>query len=465
MKRNTAIENLARRTLALLALTIVLAPALASPQTTHATLDASFGTGGRVITNIEGNFDFARGVVVQPGGKIIAAGVALGDRGSDFGLTRYNSDGSLDASFGANGIVTTDFGGSFEGAWSVAIRADGKIVAAGLTSISGVTKFALARYNIDGRLDASFGTGGRVTTGFPGASVANGFCVALQPDGKVVVAGWTNFDGGADFALARYDSAGTLDASFGTGGRVITAFADSQGLAGVFSIALQPDGKIVAAGGAKLDGKYDFTLARYNSNGTLDAGFGTGGRVVTDFGGSDDGAEAVALQQDGKIVAAGFARGVDFALARYNGDGTLDTSFGTGGRVITDFAGFSDTAYAVAVQPDGKIVASGSAGIINTGFDFALARYNRDGTLDASFGKVTTDFAAGTDQAFAVAVQADGKIVAAGQSDGRRALARYEARSAPTIAVTLTTPTGHDARRRRDDVRLFTEFVKTRRIS
>jgi uncharacterized delta-60 repeat protein len=135
--------------LAPLALTMALVPTLVSAQTPRATLDATFGTGGREITNIEGNFDMARGVVVQPDGRIVAAGVALGDRGSDFGLARYDSDGTL---------------------------------------------------------DASFGTGGRVTTPFPGATVANAFSVALQPDGKVVVAGWTNLDGGADFALARYTS-------------------------------------------------------------------------------------------------------------------------------------------------------------------------------------------------------------------------------------------------------------------
>src|SRR5262245_22644828 len=296
-----------RHRIALIALAIAFAPALVAGQTA-ATLDASFGTGGRVTTTIAGNADFVRGVVVQPDGKIVAAGTALGDFGSDFAVTRYNSDGTLDTSFGIRGIVTTDFGGNFEGAWSVALQTDGKIVAAGLTVTNRITSFALARYTSDGTLDASFGTGGRVTTGFPDVS-ATGFSVALQPDEKIVVAGWASINGGADFALARYDSTGTLDASFGTGGRVVTDFPDSQGLslAAVFSVAVQPDGRIVAAGDGRLDGKYDFTLARYDSNGTLDASFGTGGRVITDFGGSDDGAEAMALQSDGKIVAAGFA--------------------------------------------------------------------------------------------------------------------------------------------------------------
>src|SRR5262245_11633410 len=180
-------ENRTRHRIALLALAVVLAPALTYGQTPGA-LDAGFGTGGRVTTTIGGNSDFARGVVVQPDGKILAAGVALGDLGSDFELVRYNRDGTLDNSFGMNVNASTDFGGAFVGAWSVALQTDGKIVAAGLTVNSGVTQFALARYNTDGSLDASFGTGGRVTTGFPGVS-ATGFSVALQPDAKIVVAG------------------------------------------------------------------------------------------------------------------------------------------------------------------------------------------------------------------------------------------------------------------------------------
>ena len=149
--------------------------------------------------------------------------------------------------------------------------------------------------------------------------------------------------------------------------------------------------------------------------GDLDPTFGSGGKVTTDVGGSD-GAQAVAIQGDGKVVAAGLGNFAgpgtgDFALARYNPDGSLDTSFGSGGKVTTDFGGF-DAASAVAIQPDGKIIAAGRSG----SGDFALARYNPDGSLDSSFGsggKVTTDFG-GFDSAFGVALQADGKIVAAG---------------------------------------------------
>jgi len=424
-------QNVVRQRLALLALAMVLAPALTYGQTS-VQLDTSFGTGGKVITDFGGYNDFAHGVVVQPDGKIVAAGMTTSNQGTEFALARYNSDGTLDRIFGSGGTVTTNFFGATDVAFAVALQTDGKIVAAGVTH-DGLNTIALARYNSDGTLDAGFGTGGKVTDNFAGVG-AVAFAVAAQPDGKVVVAGWANIAGGADFALVRYNSNGTLDASFGTSGKVTTKFPDSQGssLASVFSVAVQPDGKIVAAGDARINGGYDFVLARYNSNGTLDASFGTGGRVITDFAGSDDGAEAVALQPDGKIVAAGFARSVDFGLARYNSNGTLDASFGTGGRVTTDFAGLNDAAYGVAVQEDGKIVAAGYAGtsLAFGHLDFGLARYNGDGTLDASFGKVTTDFGGYQDQGFAVAVQPDGKIVVAG--DGGTlladtfALARYD---------------------------------------
>jgi uncharacterized delta-60 repeat protein len=298
--------------------------------------------------------------------------------------------------------------------------------------------FALARFNANGTLDASFGTGGIVTTGF-GVS-AEATSAAVQADGKIVAAGFANLDGAHDFALVRYNSNGTLDASFGTGGKVTTAFL-SQGFseAQANSVAVQPDGRIVAAGNAMVGGAFDFALARYNSNGTLDASFGTGGRVTTDFAGANDQAESVAVQPDGRIIAAGAAglfinRGFDFALARYNSNGTLDTSFGTSGKVTTDFAGANDVPSepsAIALQGDGKIVVVGQTFV--GGFsDFALVCFNSNGTLDASFGtggKVTTNFASADDVPFSVAVQPDGNIVVAGGAtiNGRAdfALARY----------------------------------------
>ncbi len=324
-------------------------------------LDAGFGTGGKVTTEFSGAGwnDQARAVALQDDSKIVLAGVS----NWNFALARYNSDGSLDTGFGTGGEVTTDFGGSDDG-FAVAVQADGKIVAAGTSD----SDFALARYNSDGSLDAGFGTGGEVTTDF-GAN-DGGYTVALQADGKIVVAGTTNNNGSNfDFALARYNSDGSLDTGFGTGGEATTDFG--RGEEG-YAVALQTDGKIVVAGSTYSDTGYsDFALARYNSNGSLDTGFGASGKVTTAFGYNNWG-RAVALDAGGKIVVAGSAdngSNSNFALARYNSNGSLDTGFAIGGKVTTDF-GANDEGRTVALQADGKIVVAGFSGS-----DFALARY------------------------------------------------------------------------------------------
>jgi uncharacterized delta-60 repeat protein len=379
-------------------------------------LDPTFGTGGQVTTDF-GGFDSAQAVALQSDGKIVAAGSS----GGDFALGRYNADGSLDSGFGSGGKVTTDFGG-FDAVSGVVVQPDGRIVAAGR---SGGGDFALARYNANGGLDPTFGGTGKVTTDFGGFDAA--FGVALQANGKIVAAGQGGPGGG--FALARYNADGSLDTSFGSGGEVTTHF--TAGVEVAIAVAIQVDGKIVVTGQTFAGGFQQFALARYNADGSLDATFASGGILTTDFGLGSGFGGALVIQPNGKIVAAGRA-GSDFVVARYNTDGSPDASFGSGGKVTTDFGGvIFDAAFGVALQSNGKIVAAG--GEFN-GFpssaDFALARYNPDGSLDASFGsggEVTTDFG-GFDVASAVALQPDGKIVAAGTggSGSDFALARYE---------------------------------------
>jgi uncharacterized delta-60 repeat protein len=375
-------------------------------------LDPSFGIGGEVTTDF-GGFDVAQAVAVQSDGKI----VAVGSSGGDFALARYNADGSLDSGFGSGGKVTTDFGG-FDAGSATVIQPDGRIVAAGRT---GGGDFALARYNANGSLDPTFGIGGKVTTDFGGFDGALG--VALQADGRIVAAG----GGGpaSDFVVARYNGDGTLDSSFGSGGIVTTDLGPFEAAT---AVVVQIDGKIVATGSTSSG---NFALVRYTANGSLDGSFGSGGIVTTNFGFSSAFGGALVIQSDGKIVAAGRA-GTDFLVVRYNANGSVDTSFGSGGVVTTDFGGvIFDAAFGVALQSNGKIVAAGSLfNSFGSSADFALARYNPNGSLDASFGsggKVTTDFG-GFDVAFGVALQADGKIVAAGQGGPGSdfALARYE---------------------------------------
>jgi uncharacterized delta-60 repeat protein len=383
-------------------------------------LDPSFGTSGIVATDFAGTGASAAALAVQPDGKLVLAGAAGFNSSPTFALARYNTNGTLDASFGTGGKVTTDVGGRFESARAVAVQGDGKIVVAGGTVNGFFNDFAVVRYNSNGTLDTSFGSGGEVLTDF-GVS-AQACCIAAQPDGKIVVAGFANIDGGYNFELVRYNSDGTLDGTFGTGGKVTTDFGLlDQGFsyAQADSLALQQDGKIVLSGQAFIGGAYNFALARYNSNGTLDTGFGTGGKVTTIFAtrNNSDNAEAysVAVQPDGKIVAAGLA-GPDIALARYNSNGTLDTSFGAGGKVTTDIAGSYDLADSVVVQQDGKIVAAGRT-FINGNFHSVMVRYKSDGTLDTTFGtggKVTNIFGVENEGVSSIALQPGGKVAAAG---------------------------------------------------
>ena len=348
-------------------------------QAAEGDLDSTFGTGGKVTTDFSGSRDYGQAVAIQSDGKIVVAGFAFYGT-YDFALARYDTNGALDSTFGTGGKVTTDFGGTADYAWAVAIQSDGKIVAVGMTG--NPFDFALARYNTDGSLDTTFGADGKVITDFGGSyDWATG--VAIQSDGKIVVVG-VSIDQ-ANFALARYNTDGSLDTTFGAAGngKVSTNFSgkSDQSLA----VAIQSDGKIVVAGNS---GRYppppfyDFAVARYNTDGTLDSGFGSSGKVTTNFSGSYDTCLAVAIQSDGKIVAVGDSDGNDFALARYDTNGALDSTFGTGGKVTTDFSGGQDQAYAVAIQSDGKIVAVGTSK--GDSDDFMLARYETDGTSPAT---------------------------------------------------------------------------------
>ena len=333
------------------------------------------------------------------------------------GSLAFAAAGRLDPTFGVGGKVTTDFTSGYDIADGVAVQADGKMVVVGMAGGRN-PKFALARYNADGSLDTSFGLDGHVTTdftsGFDGAAA-----VALQVNDQIVAAGEA---GGRNpkFALARYNPDGSLDTSFGQGGKVTTNFTRYED--GAHAVAIQRDGKIVAAGMTGGGGDPEFALARYNVDGSLDTSFGKEGRVVTDFTSYEDRVFfGLAIQRNGKIVAAGVAGAGSpdskFALARYNRNGSLDTSFGTRGRVTTDFTSNADSAFGLGIQTNGKIVIAGESGGGGANPRFALARYNTNGSLDKCFGgdgMVTTDFSAYEDGASNQAVQRNGKIVAAG---------------------------------------------------
>ena len=280
----------------------------------------------------------------------------------------------------------------------------------------------------DGNLDLTFGVGGRVTMELSDSTeLAFAEASAIQPDGKIIAAGAVVLTGAdSTFRLVRYNQDGSLDTTFGIQGNVTTNFSERADIA--TALAIQSDGKIIAAGQAGLGPQgYSFALVRYNRDGSLDTGFGIGGKVITDLLGPTEAALALAIQSDGRIIAAGVAyagalsTSGDFALVRYQPDGSLDRTFGIDGKVITDWSGVLDMARALAILSDGRIVAAGTAYVS----DFrrppwygVLARYNTDGSVDTTFGargKVTTD-ALDTSDINALAIQSDGKIIAAGGS-------------------------------------------------
>ena len=345
-------------------------------------------------------------------------------RASTLGCSLTVSDelnpGDPDPSFGGDGKVTTAVGTGNDSAQAVAVQADGKVVVAGFAQIGGVEDFAVIRYLTDGSLDPAFGTGGIVTTAV-GTFRDYGRCVALQGDGRILVAGEVSNGGAYDFGVVRYLANGTLDPSFGTGGIVSVSLASNNDYPkGIF---VRGDGKIVVAGAADIN----FGVVRLNANGSLDSTFGTTGKVVTDFGTNTfDYAEAALMQGDGKIIVAGrvstATRGYDFGLIRYQENGALDTTFGTGGKVATPVGGgtMEDICYDLAEQDDGRIIAVGDS--VSGSSMIAVVRYLANGSLDTSFataGIGTYAISNGSNHARAAAVQNDGAIIVAGYANSQ----------------------------------------------
>ncbi len=368
-------------------------------------LDPTFGSGGLAFTDFPAStFDRANALVVQPDGKTVVVGqvVNIGENlGQGFAVVRFKANGSPDDSFGSNGRVV--FGENNSQAQAVALQPDGKIVVAG-TRVGGGNQsddFAVGRLNIDGTLDTSFGGGdGWATADFGSYELGN--AVVLQADGKILVAGDTGVGIEIDFAVARFSDSGVLDTTFGSDGLATANF-------GAWDVgrraAMQADGKILVTGVSYDDssGVQLMALARFTSNGVLDNFFASGGLATYGAGYFDDSAYDVALQADGKILVAGNSSG-EFFVARYTTAGVLDTSFGGGdGLATADF--HLDGEAGVAVQPDGKIVVAGH---------FAVTRLTVDGEIDTTFGNgglATVNLVGRVDD---VALGLDGKILVAG---------------------------------------------------
>lgn len=361
-----------------------------------------------------------------------------------FALARYYEDGSLDKTFDHDGKVLTDFKSSgFDNADAAAVDSYGRIIVAGSVETNQGMRFALARYNEDGSLDTSFDQDGMVTTDFTSTTSEYTNAVAVDQYDRIVVAGGAKTAAGTVFALARYNEDGSLDNSFDNDGKVLTDFS-SSGEEGINSIVIDQLGNIVVAGYAIATQNEIFALARYKDDGTLDRSFNNDGKVLTDFTSSlSEIAYAVAIDNMGRIVVAGTAstagQASQFAIARYNTDGSLDKTFDHDGKVITQFnRTINQNSFSIAIDPLDGVIVTGNASkmdVVDTKWYFALARYHPDGNLDTSFGnngEVLTDFTSTSNEGInAMAVDRRGRIVVAGEAyhdaEGKNmfAVARY----------------------------------------
>ncbi len=408
--------------------------------TTTGALDTTFGDGGKVQTDV-GRPIFgdasATDVVLQNANKLLVAGSVQYEIGFDVSgyeafLARYLADGSLDSAFGEKGKIVTNINDTLDETYkNLLVLPDGKLLAVGsiFDRVDSRRRISLTRYQQNGVLDSTFGNSGSVLTDL-GTNVTTFTAAAtLQSDSKIIVAGFiAEADSLSDLFVIRYNSDGTLDTTFGNGGMTVIALSAENDRA--IAVAIQPDGKVIVGATTALytadldDYLGQFAIVRLNSNGLLDTTFGTNGVVITGLPNVNLDASAMALQADGKIVLTGKAYEYDtfypdFALARYNSDGSLDTAFGTNGIVIQDMGSSDDeTPQAINLQTNGKLVV---AGLIteNSIYQFITTRFDTDGTLDSTFGdngQVRTAVQAESSRAFDLIIQNNGRIVVVGDA-------------------------------------------------
>lgn len=381
----------------------------------------SFGTGGVVATDFAGGNDAANAVAVTLDGKLVAAGSAtMPGTGTDFALAVYDGNGVLDSTFGINGKVTTDFFGANDGARSMVVQPDGKIVLSGFTTNGGERQFALAGYLENGKLNPAFGQGGKLTLDL--GSTSEAFKMAAQADGKLLVVGESRPQNSLDFTILRLNANGSLDTTFGSNGVVRVDFGNADRAT---SLAVDDKNLFVAGVAVKSATDSDFAIARLNlADGSLNNEFDGDGKVTVDFFGKQDSAQTLIIRQplapanEANIVVGGFAtkESSDFALwvADYR---ARPTPLFNDGKETVDLKGGRDIIFDLGIQPDGDLVATGWAGI-GANFDLGIVKWDRTGRLDSSWGlqgNYTFDTAAGGNNvAFDAMIYKD-TIVTAGQ--------------------------------------------------
>lgn len=411
--------------------------------------DASFGNNGIdtfTISKLLPAYSFITfsALAIQADGKILAAGTAGYLSGtfflSDVLIMRFKADGKIDSSFGTNGhtltSITSSSGLSIDDAFDIKIQADGKIVLAGQSYDYTKHSMLATRYNSNGLPDNSFGTGGVVLTA-AGTSDDEAFGLAIQADGKIVMAG-ESYQSGSSYrvALTRLLANGAVDNSFGTNGQVVTNLSSGADIAK--DIAIQPDGKIVITGSVfnSTSAQTDMLCMRYLSNGNIDSTFGTTGKVYIDVSGKNDQANAVFIQSNGKILLGGNALNTDsvnvYCTTRLNADGTKDNFYGTGGMQTISFFGQGDIAAGMAVFSNGRFIQAGQS-VAGASFFISMVKYKANGFADSSFsadGKNFTGIGSSDDAAYKmIKLPWDNSLLLAGTSNGYWVMAKFSRRS------------------------------------
>lgn len=384
-------------------------------------LDGTFGNSGIIITDDNYHAETGYAIALQTDGKIVVAGNTVAGTIEDFLVIRYNTDGSIDISFGNNGFCVIDFGNTIECAYGIDIQSDNKIVVCGYTELDSDhhERFATMRLNSDGSLDSTFNlTGKRIDViGFDNyAYDRKAYDVEVQSDGTIIVGGTSN----EDYAFIKYSSDGTPFSAFGGNGKVEYDLNGNYGEE-AYTISITDDNKIFAGGSSYRVCTTEIGIIRLNSDGSIDNSFGWNGQLIADFNNGSEYALAMELQADGKILTAGFHKDTsghyDIEVIRYTQDGDIDNTFGTNGFVVHDFGYDESKAFAIAIEDNGDIIVAGSFGS-SSQFSVGLVRFKTDGTLDNSFGVngiIVSDITSSSrDRIRALLIQPDGKYLAAG---------------------------------------------------
>lgn len=390
------------------------------------TLDATFGNGGKVIYPFTEDGDAIGSTAIQPDGKIIYWGLKEFSLDGNVFLTRFNVNGTIDTDFGINGIVNTSLICEIRGSSFIKLQNDGKILVTSSFATVGNADFfdfATQRYNADGTIDTDFGNNGTVITDFNGKGDFS-TAIDLQSDGKIIVAGYSYVNNNLNtrISILRYNSDGVLDTTFANNGKLMVSSFATNSSDYLFTLKVIDDDSILLGANTNAleinEDYWNFGILRINSNGFVDATFGTNGKVITDFGGAD---YVTAVDEiNDEIIVAGYSQissNSKMVLAKYLNNGDLDTTFGINGIVNSNLTtSTNDIISGMITSADGKLLCSGYT-FSSSNADALLIKFNSDGSIDSQFnsvGYITTDFDNNNDLAGSLAIGQDGKIVCSG---------------------------------------------------